>query len=227
MLVRIATRTGLLALLLSLSSGCTSLEKVDLGRVLTSGRDGWQHPEKVIEALELAPGDRVAEIGAGDGYWLPWLSDAVGADGVVYAVEVDDELIAVLKERVADEELGNVVVVRGQFADPELPDGEIDLAMTCLTYHHIDDRALYFERLRVDLSERGRVAHLDDRPGTGAPFRWFQSKDHWSEPEAIVGEMREAGYRRVASFDLLPAQSFQVFAPVQGDVAASDPVEGH
>ena len=56
------------------SVGCSGLSKVDVGAVVTSGRDGWQHPQRVIDSLEIVPGDRVAEIGAGGGYWLVWLS---------------------------------------------------------------------------------------------------------------------------------------------------------
>jgi ubiquinone/menaquinone biosynthesis C-methylase UbiE len=158
----------------------------------------------------------VAEIGAGSGYWLPWLAEAVGADGRVYAVEVDDALVAKLSERVARDALENVVVVRGQFEDPKLPDGEIDVAMTSLTYHHIDDRVAYFRRLQVDLSPRGRVAHLDDRHDIPPPIRWFQASGHWTEPAAMRAEMAEAGYRRVEEFDFLPMQSFQVFVPLGG-----------
>jgi ubiquinone/menaquinone biosynthesis C-methylase UbiE len=212
-----------LSVVLVLANGCGSFAKIDLGRVITSGRDGWQRPERVIESLAIRPGERVAEIGAGDGYWLPWLSDAVGPSGRVYAVEVEDELVAELRERVERGRLQNVVVVRGGYEDPELPDGEIDLALTCLTYHHIENRPDYFRRLQRDLSPRGRVAHLDDRPDVGWPIRWFQSSGHWSEPAAVRAEMASAGYRQVTEFDFLPAQSFQIFAPTKTAGATSQP----
>lgn len=202
-----------LLVLLSAASSCASWSRVDFTDLVTSGRDGWQRPERVVEALALAPGDHVAEIGAGDGYWLPWLSEAVGPTGRVYAVEVDDALVPALEKRVAEEGLDNVTVVLGGYDDPALPDGEIDLAFTCLTYHHIEERPEYFRRLRRDLSERGRVAHLDDRPDAPPPFRWFQSKGHWSDPDAVRREMAEAGYRPFAEHDFLPVQSFQVFVP--------------
>jgi hypothetical protein len=108
-----------------------------------------------------------------------------------------------------------VTVVRGAFEDPMLPDGEIDLAMTSLTYHHIEGQTNYFRKLRTDLSAKGRVAHLDDQPDAPIPFRWFQADGHWTEPTRIEEEMTEAGYTRTASFDFLPVQSFQVFAPVE------------
>lgn len=194
-----------------LSVGCSGLAQVDVGRVLTSGRDGWQYPERVIQQLEIAPGDRVAEIGAGDGYWLTWLSQAVGSEGRVYAVEVDSELVAQLEAVVADEDLHNVEVILGATDDPRLPDDSIDLAITVLTYHHIENRSDYFRRLKRDLRPGGRVAHLDDRPDAPAPISWFQSDGHWSDPESIVEEMAAAGYQKISGFDFLPAQSFQVF----------------
>ena len=89
-------------------TACAGMSKVDLWGVLTSGRDGWQHPERVVEALQLRPGDRVADIGAGDGYFLPWLSEAVGPDGRVYAVEVDDERVEELRAMADEHQLANV-----------------------------------------------------------------------------------------------------------------------
>lgn len=207
---------------LILLAGCSPVAKTDVGRWLTSGRDGYQHPERVVEELALAEGDRVAEIGAGDGYWLPWLSEAVGSAGLVYAVEVEDDKVEKLRDRVKKESLENVVVVLGRYEDPLLPDGEIDLAMTSLTYHHIDGQTEYFRRLRVDLASGGRVAHLDDRHDVGPPLSWIMA-GHWSDPAVIALEMSAAGYRRTASHDFLPVQSFQIFelaTPVAEDVTA-------
>jgi len=210
--MRKSTLSVLVSIGLLLSSlGCSGLSKVDIGRVLTSGRDGWQYPERVIASLEIEPGDRVAEIGAGSGYWLPWLSEAVGREGRVYAVEVEADLVRDLEALVADHDLRNVEVVLGDYDDPRLPDGGIDLVITVLTYHHLEARSDYFRRLRVDLRPGGRVAHLDDRPDAEAPLSWFQSDGHWSDPSAIVEEMTDAGYRKRAEFDFLPVQSFQIF----------------
>ena len=203
---------AVLALALVLS-GCAG--KVDVLRVATSGRDGWQHPERVIEALEIQEGDRIAEVGAGSGYWIPWLSRAVGASGRVYAEDVDAESIEQLRELVEREGIDNVEVVLGEYHDPLLPDGEVDLVITSLTYHHIEDRPAFFSALRADLSNRGRVAHLDDRHDMAVPFVWLQTDGHWSDPESVRAEMAEAGYDRVADFDFLFSQSFQVFAPVR------------
>ena len=190
------------------------MSKINYARLATSGRDGWQHPDRVIETLEIKPGDRVADIGAGDGYFVPWLSEAVGPDGRVYAVEVEDELVEELRALVAEEKLENVEVVRGEYHDPLLPDGEIDLAFTCLTYHHIEERPEYFERLRGDLSPSGRVAHLDARTDLTGILGLLMPSDHATAVEQMNVEMEAAGYGNVAGYDFLPIQSFQIYAPV-------------
>lgn len=193
-------------------SGCTLSSKVDLWRVATSGRDGYQQPEKVVEALDLSPGARVAEIGAGDGYWVPWLSDAVGPEGRVYAVEVEQEKVAALEDWVSEEGYENVEVILGDYDDPKLPDGEVDLAMTSMTYHHIEDRVPYFRRLQSDLAPGGRVAHIDNRVGLPFPIS-LMTEGHDSAVEDVEREMTDAGYGQRASHDFLYAQIFLVYAP--------------
>lgn len=208
------------ALGLAAATACGAASRVDLWRLLTSGRDGYQRPERVIEALALQPGAAVAEIGAGDGYWLPWLSRAVGDEGTVYAVEVEAAKVERLRELVDDEDLENVQVVLGRHDDPLLPDGVVDLAMTSKTYHHIEDRVGYFRRLHEDLTAGGRVAHLDDRPDLPFPLSWITA-GHTSDPTTIGQEMQAAGYRPVAQFDFLYTQSFLVYAPASAGAAAA------
>ena len=195
------------------ASGCGAVPKVDLWRLVTSGRDGYQRPEMVIEALKLPRGARVAEIGAGDGYWLPWLSGAVGEKGRVYAVEVEADKVELLRQFVDDQGLDNVEVVFGRYEDPLLPDGSVDLAITSKTYHHIDERVAYFRRLRDDLAPHGRIAHLDDRPDLPFPLSWITA-GHTSDPATIEEEMTEAGYRRLAEYDFIYPQSFLVYGLV-------------
>ncbi|MBI5380192.1 MAG: class I SAM-dependent methyltransferase, partial [Nitrospirae bacterium] len=58
-----------------------------------SDRETWQQPEQVVKALGLKPGQAVADVGTGSGYFLPWLSRAVGSEGVVYGVDVQPEML--------------------------------------------------------------------------------------------------------------------------------------
>jgi arsenite methyltransferase len=219
---RIALRTLALlasATLLATTGACTG-SKLDVPRLLASGRDGYQQPERVIQSLGLQPGQRVAEIGAGSGYWLPFLSDAVGPDGTVFAVEVEAQRVEELRSFRDAEGLDNVEVIFGRYEDPLLPDGQVDLAITSKTYHHIDERVSYFTRLQQDLAPGGRVVHLDDRDDLAAPLRWLTGKGHTSSAADIDSEMAEAGYRKLETFDFLLMQSFQIYQP-DGDISLS------
>ena len=205
---------------LTACGGCAS-SKLDVLRLVTSGRDGYQQPERVIESLGLRPGQRVAEIGAGGGYWLPFLSGAVGPAGTVYAVEVEAELVEKLRAFREEEELDNVEVILGRYEDPLLPDGQVDVAIILKTYHHIEGRVAYFARLRTDLAPGGRVAHLDDRDDLSAPLRWLTGEGHTSNAAEMDAEMKGAGYRKLESFDFLLMQSFRIYAPDEASPSAA------
>ena len=188
--------------------GCNGLSKLDW---TTLGRASWQRPEDVVRALELRPGDRVADLGAGEGYFLPYLSEAVGSQGRVFAVEVESELAEQLEAQFADGD--NVEVVLGRYDDPQLPDGSIDLILIVNTYHHIEDRPAYFARLKRDLSASGRVAIIDPDADLGGILGLFLDEGHDSSASGISEEMEAAGYRPAASHDFLATQVFEVFAP--------------
>jgi arsenite methyltransferase len=177
------------------------------------GRDEWQQPDAVIALLGVGPGDRVADLGAGGGYFTFRLAEAVGGSGRVYAVDVDDDMVDYLTRQARERGAANIAVVRGEFEDPKLPDGGIDLLFTCNTYHHIADRSAYFRRALVDLAPNGRVA-IVEYDGRGG---WFASAfGHFTPADEIAREMREAGYKEIAQHEFLARQSFQIFGPDDG-----------
>lgn len=189
-------------------SGCTTLARFDWARI--ASRQGWQRTSEVVRTLGLHPGDHVADIGSGDGYWSFFLADAVGPEGVVYAVDVDPEAVRTVESRARERGYANVVALLAKPEDPLLPDATIDLAFLCNAYHHIDDRVRYFDRLRADLEPGGRVAVIDVKQGFLPEL--FTPKGHGTPVHELVSEMAAAHYRRVASHDFLPLQSFEIFA---------------
>ena len=206
---RLLVAAGLVAAV-ALLAVAPSLVKMDLGRL--GSRASWQLPDRVIDSLGIQPGDRVADVGAGDGYFTFRLAAAVGPSGRVYTVEVDDELVTQLEQKARDGGHDNVVVVKGEYTDPLLPDGEIDLILFCNSYHHIEDRVTYFDRLRSDLAEGGRVALMDLK---AIPLvRLLAPHGHWTPVETMRSEMGQASYTLTERFDFLPAQSFVVFRPI-------------
>lgn len=193
----------------SLLLGCSGVSKLDWS---TLGRDSWQRPADVVDALGLGKGDRVADLGAGEGYFVEHLSVAVGTEGTVYAVDVDDELVAGLSRRFPPEET-NVEAVRGAFEDPNLPDGAIDVVLIVNTYHHIEDRPGYFRRLQQDLSPGGRVAVIEPNEDLGGILSLALDEAHTSSAPDVEREMQEAGYVLYGRHDFLPVQIFRVFSP--------------
>ena len=168
-------------------------------------RDAWQMPDRVIAALALKPGGSVADIGAGTGYFSMRLAKAV-PDGVVYAVDIEPNMVVHLKTRAAAEKLTNVTAVLASAASPNLPT-PVDLILVVDTYHHIGDRPDYFRARRSRLTPGGRIAIIDFRKeapeGPPAHFRFT--------PEQIRKEMADAGYNVAAEHDFLPRQHFLVF----------------
>jgi ubiquinone/menaquinone biosynthesis C-methylase UbiE len=171
-------------------------------------RDAWQKPAAVIAALDLAPGMTVADLGAGTGYFSRYLAGAVGANGTVFAVDTEPNLVAYLRTRAEREGTGNVVPILASAANPRLPVGGVDLVLLVDTYHHLDDRLTYLRNLRRALRPGGRVAIVDweKRPLPVGP-----PPEHKLAREQIVSEMTAAGYSLASSPDVLPYQYLLVF----------------
>jgi arsenite methyltransferase len=200
-------RTAVLLLAVCLLGGCSSCKRLAYEGF---ARDRWQQPEQVITALGIRPGDRVADLGSGSGYFTVRLARAVGRDGKVYAVDVDEAMNESLRQRLAQEGTVNVDVILGRFEDPLLPDGGVDLVLTVDTYHHLEDRPAYFRNLRRDLAPGGRVAVIDYDGRKG----WYMRlMGHITPRDVLLREMAEAGYEVAEELDFIDRQSFVIFSP--------------
>ena len=173
-------------------------------------RDEWQKPQALVEALHIRPGMRVADLGAGTGYFSRYLAVAVGKQGTVFAVDTEPNLVAHLRSRAEQENTPNVIPILASPDNPRLPAASIDMVMVVDTYHHIDGRRDYFRRLQPCLARDGRVAIVDwqqrDLP-IGPPA------SHKLAREKVVEEMAAAGYALVGEPTVLPYQYFLIFQP--------------
>jgi len=171
-------------------------------------RDAWQKPHEVIQALALPPGAVVADVGAGTGYFSARLATML-PDGKVYAVDVEPDMVKYLGERAKREGRANMVAVAGAPDDPKIPE-KVDLVLMVDVHHHIDERVRYFRALRDALKPGGRVAIIDFRPD--APMGPPRSAR--LPAEAVIDELKQAGYRLKQEHGFLPNQYFLVFEPV-------------
>jgi len=170
-------------------------------------RDAWQKPHEVIQQLSLEPNARIADIGAGTGYFAARLANMV-PEGRVYAVDIEPDMVRYLGERAKREKLQNLLPVAGTPDDPKLPE-KVDLILLVDVYHHIENRTDYFRKLRAFLRPGGRIAIIDfklDSP-EGPP------RAARVGPEAVVAEMAAAGYAVAAEHAFLPRQYFLIFRP--------------
>lgn len=170
-------------------------------------RDSWQKPKEVIEKLAIKPGSRVADLGAGGGYFTWHLAGAVGLQGTVYAVEIDDTALGIIKKEIKSRGVTNVVPIHAEPGDAKLPE-PVDLVFSCDTYHHMEDRVAYFRSLGRYLKPDGHVAILDFHP-----HGFFSGLlGHGTAREEVRREMESAGYRLTEAFDIIDSQLFQVFS---------------
>jgi FkbM family methyltransferase len=170
-------------------------------------RDSWQKPHEVIMALKLAADAKVADIGAGTGYFAARLAH-MAPGGRVYAVDLEPDMVKHLGERAKREGLKNLVPVQAKLNSAALPE-KVDRIVLVDTYHHIGDRASYFKRLRGSLKPDGQVAIIDFTAESpiGPP------KSDRISPQKVAEEMKAAGYTQVAQHGFLPYQFFLVFQP--------------
>lgn len=154
-------------------------------------RDAWQQPDAVIALLGVDPGDVVLELGPADGYFTLRLADAVGTTGLVLGLGREDDAYDSLKRE----------------------EGTVDLLFTFNTYHQIADPTPTFRGWLDHLAPNGRVAIIEFDGRSGWPTT---ASGNFTPAETIEREMREAGYERIAKYDLLDRQSFQIFRADDG-----------
>ena len=126
-----------------------------------AARDAWQKQQSVVDTMEIAPGMTVADIGAGTGYFEPYLSRAAGPGGKVLALDVEPDMVAHLKDRAAKEQLANVEARQVAAEDPGLAPSSVDRILVVDTWHHIANRVDYGARLAVALRHGGAVFVVD------------------------------------------------------------------
>lgn len=181
--------------------GASWLERAD--------REREQKPAEVIRVMGLKDGDVVADVGCGTGYFARRMARAVAPRGRVYAVDIQKEMLDLLREYVDKEDLRNVVPVLGDGDDPKLPPASLDWIILVDVYHEFQEPKPMLARMREALKPRGRVALIEYR-AEGDSASHIRA-EHRMSVEQVLGEWVPAGYRLLARHDFLPTQHFFVF----------------
>jgi SAM-dependent methyltransferase len=190
----------------------------DLGLLEAPDRDEWQRPQQILDALGVADAAVVADVGAGSGWFTVRLARRVGPNGLVYAQDVQPEMLAAITRRVQREGLRNVRPVLGRGSDPQLPAGRLDGILLVGVVHEIEDRVALFANLARSLKPAGRLGVVDFRPGNSGPGP--DAADRL--PAATIAvEATQAGLRLQREETFLPFQYFLIFGRADAATAGS------
>jgi len=179
----------------------------DPGQLEGPDRDEWQQPERVMDALGIADGSRVADLGAGGGWFTIRLAHRVGPNGLVYAEDVQPPMIDAIKRRVEREGLRNVQTVRGNFDDPALLHSSVDAALLVGVFGQLEKPVVFLGNVREVLKPGGRLGIVEFKPGGFGPG----PDDNRVVPETVIKDAARAGLRLVSHETFLRYQYLLVF----------------
>ncbi len=193
------------------------------GILLQEGRELLEHPDQIVDRMELSDGDIVADVGCGPGYYSLRLAERIAPSGVVFAVDIQQGMLDQLEDRMTTAGVRNVYPVLGDFTDPYLPEGKVDWILLVDAYHEFGEPEAMLEKMRASLAPGGRVALLEYRaeqdPATlGFPI----PRDHKMSIDEVMGEWETAGFELIELLEFLPAQHYFIFGKKGDDEAVQE-----
>jgi len=148
-----------------------------VARMDRPGRVANLHVDEVIERLGLGPGDIVADIGSGSGAFSVPMARAIGPTGVLYAVDIDQEMLDFVANRAQEDGLRNVSTVLGEYDDPKLPVNDVGVVFLHRTLHMIEHRQAYLNAATKYLKPDGRVVIIEAGPDDATNWMWLRRSD--------------------------------------------------
>jgi SAM-dependent methyltransferase len=180
--------------------GGVLFDPLDLGLLEAPDREQWQKPDQIMDTLLIAEGSVVAEVGAAGGWFTMHLARRVGPNGIVYAEDIQRQMIEAIARRVQRENLRNVCTVLGTATDPHLPSG-IDAVLIEDVYGEMEDPVTLLRKVALSLKPQGRVGIVDFKPGGGGPG---PAPEERVDPETVIKAAAAAGLRLTAREDVPP-----------------------
>ena len=182
----------------------------DLGLLDAPDRDLWQRPDLIMDAMGIADASVVADIGAGSGWFTIRLARRVGPRGIVYAEDVQQEMITALSRRAGREGFNQVKPVLGTMNDPKLTPQSLDAALMVDSFHEVDarNRVAMLSNLAKALKPHGRLGIVDFRlDGTGPG----PAPEERVSPDVVIDAAQKAGLKLIRQEPFLEYQYFLIF----------------
>ncbi|MCX6671358.1 MAG: methyltransferase domain-containing protein [Euryarchaeota archaeon] len=165
---------------------------------------------EILKTLNIQPGQTIADIGSGGGFFTLLFSQLVGDKGRIYAIDTNQDFLEFINTQATKQGITNITTVRVTEQVIPLPTHSIDLVFVRNVYHHLQNRTQYFSEAKQLLTSEGRIAIIEFSQ-QGSKFSFHRRCGHNVPKEIIIEEMKKAGYTVSASFDFLPIQSFTIF----------------
>jgi ubiquinone/menaquinone biosynthesis C-methylase UbiE len=171
-------------------------------------RETEERPQLVIDALEIKPGQTIADLGAGSGYYTFRIAPLVGEQGRVLAIDVEPRMLRIISDRAKRAGTANVTTVLSTPSDPNLEPNSVDLLFMVDVYHELEFPFEMLTRVREALKPGGRVALIEYRAED--PAVMIKPVHKMSERQ-IIRELTAAGFRHQKTVRTLPLQHLVLF----------------
>ena len=174
------------------------------------GREVWDRREDIIRHLRLRPGQRIADVGAGTGFFAMLMAEVVGPEGRVYAVDITPSFVTETEQRAKDRGLSNVIGIVNDPLSTQLPADSVDLVFISDTYHHFEYPQSTLRSIYEALTPDGELVVIDFKriPGFSSP--WVLNHVRAGEPE-VIAEIEAARFSLVERLDFMRTQYYLRF----------------
>lgn len=224
-------RTAALSLAFLCSTACFALAQEDVtnvdGRPIYKGREiaqtmhyngaPWliresrqreEDCQKMLENLGVKPGMTICDMGCGNGFYSLKLAEMVGENGKILAVDIQPEMLRLLKARAEEQGIENIELVLGELDDPKLPEGKVDMILCVDVYHEFSHPVEMLAGMRKSLKPEGQIALLEFRmEDPNVPIKLL----HKMSKKQMLLEYEANGFQLAKQFDGLPWQHMMFF----------------
>ncbi len=177
--------------------------------LVRGSREREEQPQKIMDALQVKPGQQVCDYGCGNGFYTLRLAQLVGPKGKVYAVDIQQEMLDILATRYEPRGIRNIHPVLATDKDPQLPAGKLDLLLMVDVYHELSYPSEVLRAIHKNLKPNGTIALVEYREED--PTVPIKPLHKMSQPQALK-ELTANGFKLVRQFDGLPWQHVFFFA---------------
>ena len=181
-----------------------------------------ERPDLVLDAMGLEPGDVVADVGCGSGYYARRAAGRVAPGGRVYCVDIQPEMLDIMRDLADRDGVAGIVPVLSEPDDLKLPAGSVDWIVLADVYHEMSDPEAMLADMRAALAPGGQVALLEYRieDGTGDNLK----SDHAMSVRQVLAEWLPAGFALVDLHEFLPGQHLFILKAAGDASVPGDPI---